>query len=427
MLTPTRHRARIRLLLVILVLLPIDWFAPTGLFFREAGAKPFNIFMLALGIFLWASGKPIFQYRARLPVQTVFLGILFCGFMSFVVGSFILRPSPFANRTPLMQFISQAAMLMLFMCVLQVMIYLFHSDALRQKVLDLLPVAALMHFGIYLIEAAGLFGGDSIWFFALFRNEFGLIDRASGLMSEPSYYGTFAALFATPLLMFGGRYPVFNRLFALALLASAFLIQAKTMFIILACQISFMFLVVKKPLRTRLMLWFSAMLLVPAGLYISLSTSVLDVAENLSSVMRLGSNVLAWRVAVAGYGLTGVGFGQFHFLYSPEFAPDFLMLSQEAMDQMFGVSNSRASTFNLPLRLLVEAGFLGLLLFSGLVLAAVLKTRRSIDEGTLTGMCFVVGSLGFLMTQDSYCLPALAFGLALALTEPRRITNNHVL
>lgn len=416
---PTSTRAGCRfLLLTVLLLLPIDWFSPTGLILREAGAKPLNVFLI--GLFGWycLRYQSLFRAPSRLPMQTVFALILFSGTAAFLASPFFQPHLPPSDRSQLVQFFTQSAMMILFMVEIQVLTYLFNKPGVRVQVLRVLPIAASLHFGVFLMESAGFFSGGSIGPLALFRNESGLIERASGLMSEPSYYGTFAALFATPLLLLGGHRPVFNRILAMALLISAFLVQAKTMYLVLGAQFICLLLMGNKRLRLRGRLWVAIAVMVPTALYMSVNTEVLNLEENLSSINRLGSSILAWRVASDGYGLLGIGTGQFHFYYISRFAPDFLMLSQEATDQMTGLSTGRASTFNLPLRLLVETGVLGATLFAGLIFASFLSVRKSSDPATLTGMCFVAGSLGFLMTQDSYCLPSLAFGLALAMTEP---------
>jgi hypothetical protein len=133
--------------------------------------------------------------------------------------------------------------------------------------------------------------------------------------------------------------------------------------------------------------------------------------------MRIGSNLLAFNVAFEGYGILGAGIGQFHFLYKPEYAPDFLFFSQEAISQFYGNSESRASSYNLPLRLLVETGLVGLIIYFIIIKNYIYYTRNSIDKVSHIGLSFIAGSVGFLMTQDSYCLPSLAFGMALMLTD----------
>lgn len=413
----TRRTLLTCLLLVILVLLPIDWFGPTGLLLREAGAKPLNLFLLICMLALCVGGKPVFFARVypSISLQTYLAGIVFCGTVAFLINIAFMPSVPLSDRSQIFQYISQTVMLLLFMAGLQTLIYFFGDTALRQRVMDLLPLAASLHLLFYVLEGLQIFSQGAPGMLALFRNEQGLIDRPSGLMSEPSYYGTFAAMYAIPLVIFGGQHKNLKRILAIALLTTALLIQAKTMFIVLGAQLLYLATARKSPTTVAM---FGSMIVAVflAGIYMITNGATPNLDENLSSIMRLGSNMLALNVATEGYGLIGVGTGQFHFMYRPEFAPDYLFLSQEALDQMYGVSGSRASTFNLPLRLLVESGLPGLLLASLMLLRVFWSLRRTTDLITQTGLCFVAGSLGFLMTQDTYSLPSLAFGLALAMT-----------
>jgi hypothetical protein len=405
------------LLLVILVLLPIDWFAPTGLLLREAGAKPLNLFLLICMLAFCMRGKNFFFARVypSISLQTYLALIVIFGTFAFLNNIAFMPSVPITDRSQLFQYTSQTAMLLLFMAGLQTLIYLFGDIALRQRVIDMLPLAASLHLLFYALEGLEIFNQGAPGMLAFFRNEQGLIERPSGLMSEPSYYGTFAAMYATPLILFGGKHKNLNRILAIALLITALLINAKTMFMVLGAQLLYLALA-RKSASTRAMFVATIVLVILGGGYLVTNGATLNFDENLSSVMRLGSNMLTLNVATEGYGLIGVGTGQFHFMYRPEFAPDYLFLSQEALDQMYGISGSRASTFNLPLRFLVESGLPGLLLAGLMFFRVFWLLRHTTDQITQTGLCFLAGSLGFLMTQDSYSLPSLAFGLALALT-----------
>jgi len=408
-----------------LFLMPIDWFSGTGFLFREAGAKPMNLFAAGWLLLLFIMGRNIWAMRVNIkaPYQLFIAGIVVSGGFAFLVGTINTPPLLTSDRSRSAQFFSQTAMLLLFMAVLQSQIYLFQSEKARSKVLIFLPWAASLHLFFFLAEAGGIFRPDAPGILAWFRNENGLIERASGLMSEPSYFGTFAALYSMPLLLFGGKYPLFNRLLALVILSCAFLVQSKSMYMVLGAQLAYLMFANQKSRNHRWVIWLALAAVVITGIYINAATQVLNLEENLSSIMRIGSNALALRVAADGYGVLGVGTGQFHFFYIPQFAPDFLFLSQEGLDQMYGVSGGRASTFNLPLRLLVETGLSGLLMAAWLVISLFVSQRRSTDTATQVGLCFVAGSLGFSMTQDSYCFPSLAFGMALAMTGPKSLSS----
>jgi hypothetical protein len=246
-------------------------------------------------------------------------------------------------------------------------------------------------------------------------------------MSEPSYFGAFAGLFALPLILFCKKYRIVNVVMSFTLVFMSVLIQAKTFFIVIFVQILFLLFSNKQLLKRKFLIVILAMPLLAMAIYTLNTTLVLNVEQNLSSANRLGSGLLALNVALSGYGIFGIGFGQFHFFYLQEYSPNFLFLSQEALDQMNNVNDTRASTFSLPIRLLVETGVFGLLAAVSFIYILFRKFCNSKDIATQTGLLFVSGSVGFLLTQDTYCLPSLALGLALVITQPKSTTNKYYL
>jgi hypothetical protein len=137
--------------------------------------------------------------------------------------------------------------------------------------------------------------------------------------------------------------------------------------------------------------------------------------ENLSSAMRIGSTMTALSACLAGYGITGVGFGQFHFMYLQRFMPRFLLLSTEALVEMSSTTQSRASTFNVFARYWIETGLVGLVLFLALLRRLFTMAKQDRQTASLAGMLLIATSLGFLLTQDPYCYPPLLLGSALVL------------
>ena len=425
----TRQIRLTSLLFIVLVLLPIDWFSPSGLLFREAGAKPLNLLLLVFMLVLIVGGKNYLFVKTepKIPVQAYLVGILICGSIAFVLNLFFMPSVPPSDRSQIFQFVSQSAMFLMFMAVLQTLLYFLGDSWVRQRVLDVLPFAACVHLFFFLLEALNFFSQESPGILSFFRSEEGLIDRPSGLMSEPSYYGTFAALYAVPLLLFSEKFKFIKFILAISILGAALIIHAKTMLVVLAVQILYFSTTVKSR-KTRSIFNVFIVVGISSVMYSLINSPAVIINENMSSVMRVGSNMLALNVALEGYGLLGIGIGQFHFMYTPEFAPDYLLLSQEALDLMGGVTGRRASTFNLPLRLLVETGVIGLALGTLMLFQLFWSLRNTTDPIAQTGLIFVAGSLGFLMTQDTYCLPSLAFGLALSLTgsvnTPTQISAN---
>ena len=148
---------------------------------------------------------------------------------------------------------------------------------------------------------------------------------------------------------------------------------------------------------------------------IVVAQSALDVRENLSSAMRFGSTLTSINVAIAGYGIMGVGFGQFHFMFLRKFMPAFLLFSEEAVNQMASSAAHRTSTFNLFTRYLVETGLMGLFLFIAWLRDLCSFARDDRQVASLLGILLVSTSLGFLLTQEPYCYPPLMLGAALIL------------
>jgi O-antigen ligase len=288
----------------------------------------------------------------------------------------------------------------------------------RQYVWRILPLIAVVHLVIWCIEAAGLLSDAPGTLLGLFRADDGVIERATGLMSEPSYVGAFAGLFGFTLFVRESPRLWRNRLIAVALVLVALSIRAKTVIPVCGLQLLgwlwFRRDRLSWPARLAIVVVFFG-----AAVSYVLAQAAFDLEENLSSVMRLGSTLLAANVATSGYGLTGVGFGQFHFFYRADFAPDFLMLSEEALNQLDPSSSGRASTYNLFLRILVEAGPIAFVLFLAMIVVGLARAARNGDDDSLFARLLTLGSLGFLLTQDTYFYPPLCLGLAMCYSFPR--------
>lgn len=416
------------LALLILFLMPIDYFSPTAHILREAGAKPLNIFILLCLFFNLLLSRKIYSNKLLKMdhINRYLLLILTLGLFAFLLN-IAFYDYPASNRTPEFQFFSQFFMFALFILVFNALRLYFSRDELRQYLVATIPIVVFLHLVIFSMEFFGIFNIDNPGLILFFRNSAGLIDRASGLMSEPSYFGAFAGLFALPLIFFCQKYKIVNITLSLILVFISVLIQAKTFFIVIFIQILLLLAGNKQSLKRKFLILILAAPLLAMAIYTLNTTLVLNVDQNLSSANRLGSALLALNVASSGYGLLGIGFGQFHFFYLPEYSPNFLLLSQEALDQMNNVNDTRASTFSLPIRLLVETGILGLIAAVTFVYILFRKFSGSKDVATQTGLLFISGSVGFLLTQDTYCLPSLALGLALVTTQPKTDANKYYL
>jgi hypothetical protein len=400
--------------------MPIDFFSPTAIVLREAGAKPFNLFVILILFFYVVFLGKIFSNKLqnKVNVNKYLLGILAFGTVAFSINFFLY--DYFSNvsneRTPAYQFFTQFSMFLMFIFVYQALTIIFSRSINRQYVLQLLPAVVLIHLLFIFFEFYGIFNADDPGILSLFRGNAGLIDRPSGLMSEPSYFGAFAGMYAIPLI-FINRYNKINLLMALALILISLEIQAKTFIIVFAAQLLFIVLGIKKTRSSKFFTTILLFIFIGTAYYFIVDLHALNLQENLSSIMRIGSSHTAFNVATSGYGFLGIGFGQFHFFYNSLFSPDYLLLSNEALDQMANANNLRASTFSLPLRILVETGVCGLFVSTLLFYRIFRRFNDSKDSATQVGLLFLVGSLGFLFTQDTYCLPSLAFGLALVITQ----------
>lgn len=412
---------RIILVLLILFLMPIDFFSPTANILREAGAKPFNLFVLSCSLFYIFIGGKIFSKKLQneINVNRYLFAILGFGFLAFLLN-ILTFDYPQSNRLPEFQFFSQLSMFLMFIFVFQGLTLIFSSPLNRQYTLQLIPAAILIHLLIIFMEFCGIFNSNE-GMLSLFRGGGELFVRPSGLMSEPSYFGAFAGLYAIPLIFINKFNKIINGLIFFALILISIVIEAKTFVVVFAAQLLYLMCVIKNMKILKTLITLLVFVFIGVTYYVIFYLGVLNLEENMSSVMRFGSSQIAFNVATSGYGLLGIGFGQFHFFYTPLFSPDYLLYSKEALDQMSNFNDSRASTFNLPLRILVETGVGGLFLFLMLIYRIFSKFHNSKDPVTQVGLLFLAGSLGFLLTQDSYCLPSLAFALALVITQKRAL------
>lgn len=402
---------------VMLLLLPMDWFSPTGLTLREFGAKPATPLLVFGGIII-VFARPLSSFRLGSSMRTAgfCLGVVaITGSCAFLLNLGLAWSEFGTRKDPTTQFMGQGVLFIFFIVAV-----LAHADFFRQKrwrdyAVSVIPVVLAIHLAVILMEASGLLSTRSGWL-SLFRTQNGMfIERPSGLMSEPSYFGAFAALYGIPLLLLMGKK---HRVYCWAMATTAFAIaigiRGKTIVPVTICEL--VALVWFRGLaKLRLKHFVATAVVAVASLLLIVAGSALDLRDNLSSVMRIGSTQLAMNVAASGYGATGIGFGQFHFFYRDEFAPHYMLISEEARDQMSTSADSRASTYNFFVRLLVETGLIGLLGFLACLYGLFQRAKGDDQSSTLFGILLCAGSCGFLCTQDTYFYPPLVVGLALIL------------
>jgi hypothetical protein len=153
-------------------------------------------------MFFFAINQNIYISKEQFKTQKYLLIIFIWGAIAFIVNLPLTEPILNSERSTYFQFIAQSGMLIFFILTIQILIILFKKDQIRNYVIHAIPTAAFIHLLIFIIEY--LFSSYSPVSDLLlqFRNENGLIERPSGLMSEPSYYGVFAALFGFPLIIY---------------------------------------------------------------------------------------------------------------------------------------------------------------------------------------------------------------------------------
>lgn len=402
-------------LFLLLVLLPCDWFYPTGHLFREAGAKP-AIPWSAMGVVLIAVLNPRTLRSLGVPLYRAALllfAIIFLGTLAFAANAICGWSGVGFAKGSATEFAAQASLFVLFSLVLLVHAQLFREERWRILVVSLLPWAVLMHLVVFSLEFIHVLNPGS-GFLSLFRTTAD-IGRPSGLMSEPSYFGSFAGLYGGPLFLIRpARYYRWRAALAILLFACAVLIRAKTFVPVLLCELGV--LLWRNPtsvLRFRNIPVAVAIAIV--SFYVVIANAALDLQDNLSSIMRIGSAQLALNAALHGYALLGIGFGQFHFFYRPRFAPSYLFLSAEAAEQFSHSASLRASTYDFYIRLLLEEGVGSLLLFLGLVYSLLKRVRQEATSVAQFGTFLLAGSLGFLLTQDPYFYPPLMLSMAVLL------------
>ncbi|MGH8218257.1 MAG: hypothetical protein ACREUT_06795 [Steroidobacteraceae bacterium] len=408
----------------IAILLPLDWFAPTGHLLHEFGAKPATALLTLGGMAGFALLPPRRLSPSLIERSAVlfFAAWLALGFTAALLN-FIMGWSTWNDlRTPVTQLVNQSSLVVC--CAIAIIgnARLARAHPIAELLGRYVPLATVFQLTIFALEAFGALSSSSLplsLFRAVEREGF---NRPSGLFSEPSYFGTFAALYGSSLLCLPARGTKRLAYIALAatLYVSSVLIGAKTFVVVIAMQVAYFVSRWARSLGTRAAAFGLIGAVAACAVFFIQRYSALNVQSNLSSAERLGSSLLATNVAARGYSLPGIGFGQFHFFYRDEFAPAFLYLSSEASLQLTPDAPNRASTYNFYLRVLLETGAAGAIL---LVVALRRLWRVALpDEHSYVEMLFA-GALGFLFTQDTYFYPPLVVATALIMAAAPRASE----
>ncbi len=403
---------------LLTIALPMDWFGPTGTLLREGGAKPAIPLMLAaslIAVLAWSQRFSRELPLASFKILSTFALIFLSGLLAFSINLALGWSRFDAAKTPLEQFVTQSLLFLITPAILLAHAEIFRDSNWTSYAIRILPWAAALHLGAAALEVAGLFRYNRLPL-SLFRTGYELNSmRLSGMTSEPSYFGTMAAIYGLPLfLAFPGPRRLPCRLLAAALFLFALAAGGRTVLPVSLCGLLAYAWYVRLQIFTLRNVSVAFVIAAVSAVVVA-KTAALDVRENLSSAMRFGSTLTSVNVALAGYGITGVGFGQFHFLFQERFMPHFLLFSEEAVTQMASTADHRTSTFNLFTRYWVETGIAGIALFLGFLVSLFRMARRHPGQRALVGVLLLGSSLGFLLTQDPYCYPPLILAAALIL------------
>lgn len=401
-------------LFVVAMTISIDWFYPTGTLFREFGARPATP-LLTIGGFaalLLVPRRGASARRQERVVAGFFSVLLLLGAAAFALNTLAGWSGSSSERNPVLQFLAQSAMGVVAGIAVLGNARLAARYDLVLPLRRAIPVVAAIHLLVWYLEYVNVLTEDGL--LGMFKAPQGAVDRASGLHTEPSYYGAMAGLFSFALLLLPvrGFRRLVNICLAAGLVATSIVVTAKTFVAVAGAQA--LYLVLGRRYSGHVRIYALISVLAVGGIMYTYTRdyAALSVEENLSTAMRFGSTHLGLNVAAAGYGVPGIGIGQFHFFYRREFAPDYLLLSREAMEQMEPDAYQRASTFNLYVRVLLETGALG---FALLLYAMTSILRTDLPKRAFFLLPMFVGAAGFLLTQDTYFYPPLVFAASMIL------------
>lgn len=245
-------------------------------------------------------------------------------------------------------------------------------------------------------------------------------DKASGFMSEASTYGVFGAIYSILIFEIGkyffGIKKIIIYLLSATLIFTTIIISSKTGLVVFF--IIWMFMYCKHQLT-----FLAIPLIALVGFYYVDQHAMFDLNNNLSSAMRFGSSLVALQAWIDTNWIIGIGPGQFHFEYILNRFPSFLYLSDEALGQSSPYAPYRASTYSLPVRLLVEIGLIGTIVaIYSLYKIYIRKPNWIAQQNNRFFKIIFLGSLAFLFSQDTYFYPMFIFSLSgiLATTNNKR-------
>lgn len=391
----------------------MDWFGPTGVVLREFGSKPASILLLVGGIYALINYRPTsrFEYYCDSIIKSLAIYLILYSILDYLIFSFYIDSNGYYKDSKI-QFVFQLLIVISTLISIAGNIRIFYRIKDLRIIPKLILYSFLLHILAFLVQFFNILPYNNILFDSFHLIHESSIMRPTGLMTEPSYLGVLIAMFAGVLLL-SLEYFTHKKLVTIvcfASLAIAYSIDAKSFLPTISFGLIAIWI---NPAKININIYIKFLILTSLCLgffYVSTVLNVFNINANLSSAMRFGSTVLSINAALSGYGLFGIGVGQFHYVYLPQFAPDFLLNTDEAYQFFNSASEFRASTYNLFSRILIEFGVVNLALFL-FILYRILKF--DIGRNNLYIIYLFGCSIGFLFMQDTYSYPPLIVCIAL--------------
>lgn len=335
-------------IIFLFILAGIDGFQLLPLF-KELGARPFFLIYMALIIFILLKNKLIIDVRNLI----LFLSMLFLSSLGFLLYGISI--SEFGGKEPSFQFISHFILFFIGISpfILKTEFFFQSPNSLR----SIFVKALLVNILFILIDFIFIY----FYQVRIFEEIFTVPgDRyyPTGLFSEPSYFAAYFAIMI-PTILYNSK-PI--TIFAVILIASLFFFFTgiRTFFPIFIVGI-FALIYYRWGISIKMLILMP--IIFTLCFYILVSLNIINVDANLSSAYRLGNIVSFTQYSFQNNILLGYGFGSAHFVYPLLDHPNFMTFSQEFRNAISGNVEMRIPVFNLYVRMFIEIGMLGTLIF----------------------------------------------------------------
>jgi O-Antigen ligase len=414
---PHTQVPRYAVLALLFALLVVDGFPGGVAILREFGARIDNFILAAAALYLIsrraAQANGLRFGRAEVIVAaTVLLAVPAINFPVAVLQSDV----SFANV--LTDWLSQYLMFAWAIASYYIWIALLR-DVTDERLARTLCIGALVPLAAFFIEFAS--ASDVIQpLLELIRVK--RDTRPSGLATEPALFSAWTA-FAWPYALYyaGNARSIALRVFGgvlfAAIAASAYFSNARTIAVIVVIQLVFYAYWVMRAYRgVRLVRALGMITLVGVAVVAVAASrllSITNVVDQGSNISRLGSTATAIKVALA-HPIVGIGIGQFRYFFA-SYAPDFALASQEILARAAGLTEYRASSFNLFVRLSCEFGAAAAVVFSFYLIRPIILATRSRRRSPFVfyATLGVVGGVGFWLSSDQYAYQPAILSLAI--------------